>query len=96
MRRVAMKIIDYDKLLCAHKRSGYITTDANIIANQLIKDLNIQGGFGLARFLEVDVCFDNYRAVRIWVQRQLDKQPNYLINEMRNQLECELSCLITD
>jgi len=88
-----MKIIDYDKLLYAHKRSGYITTDANMIANQLIKDLGIQGGTGLARFLEVDVCFDNHRAVRIWVQRQLDKQPNYLINEMRNQLECELNYL---
>lgn len=85
-----MKMIDYDTLLKSHKRSGHLSQDANIIANRLINDMHIQGGSGLARFLEVDICFDNYRALRVWVQRQLDKQPSYMFEEICYQLECKL------
>ena len=63
-----MKIIDYDTLLQSHKRSGHLSADANIIANRLINDMQIRSGSGLARFLEVDICFDNHRALRVWVQ----------------------------
>ena len=89
-----MQIIDYDKLMRSHKRSGQLSRDANIIANRLIRDMHIQNGSGLARFLEVEVCFDNHRAVRIWVQRQLDKTSDYLIDDMRNELESQLSGLL--
>lgn len=89
-----MQIIDYDKLMRSHKRSGQLSRDANIIANRLIRDMHIQNGSGLARFLEVEVCFDNHCAVRIWVQRQLDKTSDYLIDDMRNELEGQLSGLL--
>lgn len=89
-----MQIIDYDKLMRSHKRSGQLSRDANVIANRLICDMHIQNGSGLARFLEVDICFDNHRAVRIWVQRQLDKTSDYLIDDMRNELEGRLSGLL--
>lgn len=89
-----MQIIDYDELMHSHKRSGQLSRDANIIANRLICDMHIQNGSGLARFLEVDICFDNHRAVRIWVQQQLDKTSDYLIDDMRNELEGRLSGLL--
>ncbi|WP_352339048.1 hypothetical protein [Psychrobacter sp. 16-MNA-CIBAN-0192] len=85
-----MKIIDYDTLLQSHKRSGHLSADANIIANRLINDMHIQNGSGLARFLEVEICFDNHRALRVWVQRQLDKQPSYMVEDIFYQLERKL------
>ena len=63
-----MKSIDYDKLHAAFKPSGYVSKDANTIANILIYDLCIQPGSNLARFLEVKTCFDNHMAMRVWVQ----------------------------
>ena len=85
-----MKVIDYDTLLQSHKRSGHLSADANIIANRLINDMRIQSGSGLARFLEVEICFDNHRALRVWVQRQLDTQPSYYIDDICYQLERQL------
>ncbi|WP_192993999.1 hypothetical protein [Psychrobacter celer] len=54
-----MKIINYDKLFGEFKRDGAISKDANEIANTLIRELCIQSGKGLARFLGVKSCFDN-------------------------------------
>ncbi|WP_227673070.1 MULTISPECIES: hypothetical protein [unclassified Psychrobacter] len=44
---------------------GQLSQDANVIANRLIRDMHILSGSGLARFLEVDVCFDKHRALRV-------------------------------
>ena len=85
-----MKIIDYDTLLRSHKRCVHLSADANVIANRLIHDMHIQSGSGLARFLEVEICFDNHRALRVWVQRQIDTQPSYYIGDMCYQLEHQL------
>ncbi|MGP5649426.1 hypothetical protein ACTXPO_12370 [Psychrobacter celer] len=82
-----MKIIDYDKLHTMFKPSGYISNDANNIANSLICEICIQSGTGLARFLSIDSCFDNHIALRIWVQKRLDANPDYVLDEMRGQLE---------
>ena len=81
-----MKIIDYDTLLQSHKRSGHLSADANIIANRLINDMDIQSGSGLARFLEVEICFDNHRDLRVWEQRQLDTKPSYMVEDIGYQL----------
>lgn len=58
------------QLLQAHNETS---KHAHKIANQLIKDVEIQSGFGLASFLEVDTNFDNFTAVRVWTQRQVGK-----------------------
>lgn len=55
------------------KAQNETTKQANQIANKLIKDLEVQNGFGLASFLEVDTNFDNFTAVRVWTQRQIKK-----------------------
>lgn len=89
-----MKFIDYDKLHAVLKPSGYVSEDANSIANTLIHELCIQSGAGLARFLCVDSCFDNHMAMRVWVQKRLDANNDYLLDEMSHQLECELYGLL--
>ncbi|WP_352259743.1 hypothetical protein [Psychrobacter sp. TB55-MNA-CIBAN-0194] len=89
-----MKIIDYDKLHATFKPSGYASNDANNIGNHLICELCIQSGAGLARLLNVDSCFDNHMAMRVWVQKRLDANPDYILDEMRGQLEIELYKLL--
>jgi hypothetical protein len=44
----------------------------------------------LARFLSIDSCFDNYMALRIWVQTRLDVNPDYVVDDMCSQLQSEL------
>lgn len=85
-----MKFIDYDKLHAAFKPSGYVSQDANTIANILIYDLCIQPGSNLARFLEVKTCFDNHMAMRVWVQKRLDMSLGYVVDDMYQQLQGEL------
>ena len=89
-----MKIINYDKLFAEFKRDGAISKDANQIANTLICELCIQPGKGLARFLGVKSCFDNHMALRVWVQQRLDDNPDYLVNEMYQQLQSEFYRLL--
>lgn len=89
-----MQMINYEQLLKKHKRCGHLSSDANTIANILVRELQIQGGSGLARFLDVDACFDNYMAIRVWVQKQLDTQDSYIVHETCNQLERELYGLL--
>lgn len=55
------------------KAQHEISKQSNQIANQLIKDFEIQNGFGLAGFLEVDTNFDNFTAMRVWTHRQIKK-----------------------
>ncbi len=90
-----MKIIDYDKLFAEFKHNGYVSEDANTIANMLIYDLYIQPGCNLARFLGVKPCFDNHIAMRIWVQKRLDASLEYVIEDMCNQLQSELYDLLS-
>lgn len=89
-----MKIIDYDKLHAAFKPSGYISEDANNITNTLICEHYIQSGTGLARLLSIDSCFDNHMALRVWVQKRLDVNSGYLVDEICHQLESELYGLL--
>ena len=85
-----MKIIDYDKLFAEFKPNGYVSEDANTIANRLIYDLCIQPGSNLARFLGVKPCFDNHMALRVWVQKRLDASIGYVVDDMYQQLQGEL------
>lgn len=89
-----MKMIDYDKLHATFKPSGYVSNDADNIANYLICELCIQSGSGLARFLNVDSCFDNHMALRIWVQKRLDANLGYAVDDICSQLQSELYGLL--
>lgn len=89
-----MKIIDYDSLFAKFKPSGHVSEDANSITNTLICELHIAFGFNLARFLGVNSYFDNHMAMRAWVQKRLDANPEYVCDEMCGQLESELYGLL--
>lgn len=91
-----MKKINYEQLLDEYKPQGHISLDANKLANGLIRDYCIQVGHGLARFLEVDICFDNHMALRVWVQARLDAHKPYVFEEMRAKLESQLNDLLSN
>jgi len=85
-----MKIINYEELFGEFKPDGAISEDANVIANSLMRELYISSGNNLARFLGVKHCFNNDMAMRVWVQKRLDASLDYVIDDMRYQLQSEL------
>ena len=85
-----MKIINYAELFDELKRDGAISEDANEIANALMRELYVSSGYNLARFLGVKCCFDNDMAMRVWVQKRLDANLDYVIEDIRCQLHSEL------
>ena len=85
-----MKIINYEELFSEFKRDGAISEDANLIANALMHELYISSGHNLARFLGVKRCFDNDIALRVWVQKRLDAQDGYFVEDMSSKLQSEL------
>ena len=85
-----MTIINYEELFAKFKPDGAISEDANLIANALMRELYISSGYNLARFLGVKRCFDNDMAMRVWVQKRLDANLDYVIEDMRCQLQSEL------
>ena len=89
-----MKIINYEELFGEFKRNGAINEDANVIANSLIRDLCISSGHNLARFLGVKRCFDNDMAMRVWVQKRLDAQDGYFVEDISSKLQSELYKLL--
>ena len=85
-----MTIINYEELFGEFKPDGAISEDANNIANTLMRELYISSGYNLARFLGVKRCFNNDMAMRVWVQKRLDVNLDYVIEDMRYQLQSEL------
>ena len=85
-----MKVINYEELFSEFKRGGAISEDANLIANALMHELYISSGHNLARFLGVKRCFDNDIALRVWVQKRLDAQDGYFVEDMSSKLQSEL------
>ena len=85
-----MKIINYEELFGEFKPDGAISEDANKIANALMRELYVPFGHNLARFLGVKRCFDNDMALRIWVQKRLDAQDGYFVEDMSSKLQSEL------
>ena len=85
-----MKIINYQQLFAEFKRDGAISDDANEITNALMRELYVSSGYNLARFLGVKRCFDNDMAMRVWVQKRLDTQDGYFVEDMSSKLQSEL------
>ena len=44
-----------------------ISQQARDLGNQLIREMNINRGYGMANFLDFNSCYDNHQAVLIWV-----------------------------
>ncbi len=56
-----------------HTLRTWISPLADRLASDLIRELQIQSGHGLALYLDVDRVFDNHKAVSVWVQRVIDR-----------------------
>ncbi len=52
-----------------------ISQQARDLGNQLIKEININKGFGMACFLGVNSCYDNHQAVLVWTFQLLENEP---------------------
>ena len=89
-----MTIINYEQLFGEFKPDGAISEDANEIANALMRELYISYGHNLARFLGVKRCFDNDMAMRVWVQKRLDAQDGYFVEDISSKLQSELYKLL--
>lgn len=89
-----MTIINYEQLFGNFKPDGAISEDANEIANALMRELYISYGHNLARFLGVKRCFDNDMAMRVWVQKRLDAQDGYFVEDISSKLQSELYKLL--
>lgn len=85
-----MTIINYEELFSEFKRDGAISDDANEIANVLMRELYVSSGYNLTRFLGVKRCFTNDMAMRVWVQKRLDIQDGYFVEDMSSKLQSEL------
>ena len=85
-----MKIINYEELFGEFKPDGAISEDANVIANALMRELYVSSGHNLARFLGVKRCFNNDMAMRVWVQKRLDAQDGYFVEDISIKLQAEL------
>ena len=85
-----MTIINYEELFAELKPDGAISADANLIANALMRELYISSGYDLARFLGVKRCYDNDMALRVWVQKRLDTQDGYFVEDISSKLQSEL------
>ena len=85
-----MTIVNYEQLFGEFKPDGAISEDANLIANALMRELYVSSGYNLARFLGVKRCFGNDMALRVWVQKRLDTQDGYFVEDMSSKLQSEL------
>jgi hypothetical protein len=66
--------------------SPWISPLAEELARQLTVKYSIREGFGLAIYLGINRCYKNHHAVRIWIQRMLDKDKHNDSLESLNSL----------
>lgn len=68
-----MKNVNYEKIMQLVMTNIEASDAVNDLVNKLIKELQIQTGFGLAGFLKEDSKLDNFAAVRAWVNKRFPK-----------------------
>ncbi|MEN8550655.1 hypothetical protein ABFW07_16200 [Acinetobacter soli] len=57
------------------KNELLISQQARDLGKKLIRELNINNGYGLANLLGVNSCYDNHQAVLIWTFHQIEEEP---------------------
>ncbi|MCG2574933.1 hypothetical protein LVY74_15430 [Acinetobacter sp. ME22] len=53
----------------------WISPEARSLGYQLIRELNVAMGFGMASYLDVNHCYNNHEAILIWLDHLLAVQP---------------------
>ena len=59
-----------------YNRELWISEQTRLVGRQLLRELNIQRGYGIAEFLAVNHCYDNQEAFLVWLDQQLAKYPD--------------------
>ena len=66
-----------------------VSHEADSVARDLIHELHIPKLYNLAFLLQINKCFDDHQALRLWIQRLLDDgqtQADDLARQARIQL----------
>ena len=64
-----------------------VSQEADAVARELIEEFQMPKLHNLAFMLNVNKCFDDHQALRLWLQRQLDDgQANYANLAMKARL----------
>ena len=66
-----------------------VSHEADSVARDLIHELHIPKLYNLAFLLQINKCFDDHQALRLWIQRLLDDgqtQADGLARQARIQL----------
>jgi len=58
-----------------YKQELWISEHTKKIGRQLLRELNIHMGYGIAEFLAVNNCYDNQQAFLVWLDQQLTQHP---------------------
>lgn len=54
----------------------WISPEAKLLGYQLIRELNVSMGFGIADYLDVNHCYNNHEAILVWLDQLLAIQPD--------------------
>ncbi|MHA3114004.1 hypothetical protein [Acinetobacter sp. ANC 4193] len=54
----------------------WISPEAKLLGYQLIRELNVSMGFGIADYLDVNHCYNNHEAILVWLDHLLAIQPD--------------------
>lgn len=66
-----------------------VSQEADHVAHLLIQELHIQKLHNLAFFLNINKCFDDHQALRLWLQKLIDDEQidfDELAIQARNRL----------
>ena len=59
-----------------YKRELWVSEQAKHLGHQLLRELNIHAGYGIADYLSVNPGYENRAALLIWLDAQLAKPPD--------------------
>lgn len=71
----------------------WISPLADKLSRELIIHFEISAGYGLALYLDVDRGYDNHHAIRIWVQRMMDRGTGGKLDHFTTLKKLFLDCV---
>ena len=71
-----------------------VSLEADNVARELILELQIPKLYNLAFLLNINRCFDNHQALRLWIQNIIDHE-EVVVDDLPRYVRQKLSHLIT-
>ena len=70
-----------------------VSLEADNVARELILELQIPKLYNLAFLLNINRCFDNHQALRLWIQNLIDHE-EVAVDDLQRYVRQKLSHLI--